>query len=118
MAGNTSQGDAKKHQQPRPLPSRWPMFLQTSLKRPIVAVGERVSNKESPQSPCLMAGMAMKEFHVPAGGAVALLALVLGFASTANAQQATTKPVPAPSPRMGFPAAPSRASAPPPAAKY
>jgi hypothetical protein len=60
----------------------------------------------------------MKEFHVPTGGSVALLALALGFAPTANAQQATTKSVPAPAPRMGFTAAPSRASAPPPAAKY
>jgi hypothetical protein len=61
--------------------------------------------------------MAMKEFHVPAGGALALLALALGFASTANAQRAVPRTVPAPSAPLGFTASASRASAPP-AAKY
>jgi hypothetical protein len=92
------------------------MFLFASLKGRIVAAGERVSDKESPQSPGLMAGMAMKEFHVPAGGSLAVLALALGFASAANAQQAAPRSAPAPTAPLGFTA--SRASAPPPAAKY
>ncbi len=61
----------------------------------------------------------MKELHVPAGGSLAVLALALGFASTANAQQAGPRSAPAPAPPpIGFTASPSRASSPPPAAKY
>ena len=68
--------------------------LPPPLKRSIVTSGAHDKNKQSPLSTCLLAGMTVKEFLVPAArrsaksaafAAVAVLAL--GFAGPAFAQQ-------------------------------
>lgn len=64
--------------------------MRLPLNGRIVASGAALSNKEMPQSKRLLAGMKMKEFHVPAGLLVAraaLAAAVLGFSAPAFAQQ-------------------------------
>jgi len=92
--------------------------LPAPLKDRIVTVWERLSNKKSPQSTCLLAGMTMKEFHAPAGGLSALMAaaaIAFGFAPAAAAQQ--VKPAaPAPAASMNY--TKSRAAAPPGVARY
>lgn len=73
-------------------------LLPPPLKRPIVSSGAHHTNKESPQSECLLAGMMVKEFHVPAGISAACAALALiasGVLAPAFAQQPPSPP-PAP----------------------
>jgi Domain of unknown function (DUF4908) len=105
MAASTSQARTTPPQR-RPRngaePSLKALYLQglidlhLPLKGLIVGCRAALSNKELPQSTCLLAGMTMKEFHVPAGLSVAraaFTAALLGFAAPAFAQQ----PPPAPS---------------------
>jgi hypothetical protein len=64
--------------------------LPPPLKGRIVADGAALSNKELPQSTGLLAGMKMKEFHVPArlsAASTALTAALLGFIAPVFAQQ-------------------------------
>lgn len=92
-----------------------------ALKGHAAAAGEPVSDKESPQSPGLVAGMTLKNRHAPAGGPAALfaLAMALGFAPAASAQQAPPGAAPpAPAPVLRFSSAATRGLTPPPTAKY
>src|SRR5262245_58555108 len=67
--------------------------LRLPLNGPIVGRGAHYKNKESPLSACLLAGMTVKEIHVPAGISAAFaaaMAIAIGFAGPAVAQQPPT----------------------------
>src|SRR5690349_9633732 len=102
MAASTSQ--ANPPQAPRrscnattkratPLFSLGDGVLRLPLKGPIVGCGAPLKNKESPPFKSLLAGMIVKEIQVPAGisaACAAILAIALGFAAPASAQQPLT----------------------------
>jgi hypothetical protein len=93
--------------------------LPAPLNERIVTDGERLSDKNPPQSACVLAGMTMKEFHVPRGmtALVAATAIAFGFVLPATAQQAPPHaPQPPPAPVMSY--AKSRPAAPPGVARY
>jgi hypothetical protein len=69
--------------------------LPPPLYGPIVTSGAQHSNKELPPLPCLLAGMMVKEIHVPAARAAAfalIAAFASGFAAPAFAQDTQAAP--------------------------
>ena len=98
MAGSTSQARPRRPgnalaESANALFSLRVGVLPPPLKRPIVASGAHDKNKQSPLSTCLLAGMTVKEFLVPAARSAALAAvaaLAPVFAGPAFAQQPPT----------------------------
>ncbi len=109
MAGSTSQGRVSTEARrpcngapdaPNALFLLNRRVLRPPLKGPIVTSGAQHSNKEMPPLPCVLAGMMVKEFHIPVassfGARAAALALVValapGFAAPAFAQDTQAAP--------------------------